>query len=117
MRRKSAMLDGSGASRNCRCSAAKVLVSSQTSRPSARLRTCWRCGLDNSSGKRSRNPHSCGEFLTIRVSMVGLLGASGTVFPDSTQGPTTILLLYFSPEGSILFCEKEFGRFLYRYQV
>src|SRR5262249_4888771 len=37
---------------------------------------------------------------TIRVSTVGLLGRSGTVIPDSTQEPTTVLLLYFSPETS-----------------
>src|SRR5438270_4230849 len=102
MRRKSAMLEGWGAARNWRCRAAKVLVSSQTSRPSARLRTCCRCGLDNSTGNRSRNPHSCGEFRTIRVSMVGLLGESGPSIPDSTQEPATVHLLYFSPESRSL---------------
>ncbi len=69
MRRKSAQLEASVVSTNCRCKAASVCSLSQTSRASQRSRKWRRCGSDKLSLSGSGKAQSFGELCTIRVSI------------------------------------------------
>ena len=68
-RKKSAQFNGSAASRNYRCKAARVFCVSQTSKPSQKLTRWQRWGSDRSEIKGARNSHKSGEFSTMRTTI------------------------------------------------
>src|SRR3990172_9088225 len=80
------MFETSTLSTNWRCNSAKVLVESQTSRASARLRTCRSCGWLSERSSCSIKVHNAGELCRIRVSMgVFTVGTSGLGVPEPAQ--------------------------------
>src|SRR5262249_52364803 len=104
MRRKSAQLDGSVESRNCRCKAARVLDTSQTNKPSASWRRWSHWGWDKSRFKEPRKFSRAGEGCTIRVSMGILRVGWGSSQPQSRpEGPHALHCCSDIPWWSILF--------------